>query len=72
MDAFSVWFVVVIVLSEVIMTLSCVLSAEANEATFLVWNIESQQQLPVAEEAGLSKSDLVKQISYAELRTTRS
>ena len=62
----------VIVLSDVIMALSCVLAADAHEATFLVWDIESQQQFPVAEEAGLSKSNLVKQISYAELRTTRS
>jgi len=49
-----------------------VLAADAHETTFLVWDVESQQQFPAAEEARSSKSILVKQISYAKLRTTRS
>ena len=44
-DASAVKFVVFIVLSELVVTIIiCVLAADAHEAAFLVWDIESQQQ----------------------------
>ncbi len=67
------WFVVLIVFSEVEITISCcVLATDAHEAALLVWNIESHQKFHAAEEARLRQTILIKQISNTELGATWS